>query len=199
MTLVEGDIRDADLVERLFEEDFDAVVHLAAMAGVRPSLADPLHYQDLNLRGTTILLEQLAKRPATRFVFASSSSVYGGNEDVPFREAADVHKPISPYAATKRAEGLLAYASPPLRHPHGLPAVLHGLQPAPPEMAIHKFVRLTLEGKPLPFFGDGTTRRDYTYVDDIIDGVVRSIDRCEGYEIYNLGESRTTSLAGSWR
>lgn len=198
VTLVEGDIRDADLVERLFEEeDFDAVVHLAAMAGVRPSLADPLHYQDVNLRGTTILLEQLAKRPATRFVFASSSSVYGGNEDVPFREAADVHKPISPYAATKRAGELLAYTH---HHLYGIPTAclrfftVYGPRQRP-EMAIHKFVRLTLEGKPLPFFGDGTTRRDYTYVDDIIDGVVRSIDRCEGYEIYNLGESRTTSLA----
>lgn len=198
LKLVEGDIRDAELVGKLFAEgDFDVVVHLAAMAGVRPSLKDPLHYQDVNLRGTTILLEELAKRPGTRFVFASSSSVYGGNEDVPFREAADVHKPVSPYAATKRAGELLAYTH---HHLYGIPTAclrfftVYGPRQRP-EMAIHKFVRMTLDGEKLPFFGDGSTRRDYTYIDDIIDGVVRSIDRCEGYEVYNLGESQTTSLA----
>lgn len=196
--VVEGDIRDQGLVAALFERGgFDAVVHLAAMAGVRPSLKDPLLYQDVNLRGTIVLLEELARRPGTRFVFASSSSVYGGNEDVPFREAADVHRPVSPYAATKRAGELLAYTH---HHLYGIPTAclrfftVYGPRQRP-EMAIHKFVRMTLEGTPLPFFGDGTTRRDYTYVDDIIDGVVRSIDRCEGYEVYNLGESRTTSLA----
>ncbi|MEM6673011.1 MAG: GDP-mannose 4,6-dehydratase [Planctomycetota bacterium] len=195
--LVEGDIRDAALVADLFERDFDAVVHLAAMAGVRPSLQDPLHYQDVNVRGTVILLEELKKRPETRFVFASSSSVYGGNEDVPFREAADVHRPVSPYAATKRAGELLCYTH---HHLYGIPTAclrfftVFGPRQRP-EMAIHKFVRLTLAGEPLPFFGDGSTRRDYTYVDDIIDGVVRSIDRCSGYEVYNLGESQTTSLS----
>ncbi|MEM1452629.1 MAG: GDP-mannose 4,6-dehydratase [Planctomycetota bacterium] len=195
--LVEGDIRDAALVSDLFGRDFDAVVHLAAMAGVRPSLEDPLHYQDVNVRGTAIFLEELRQRPETRFVFASSSSVYGGNEDVPFREAADVHKPVSPYAATKRAGELMCYTH---HHLYGIPTAclrfftVYGPRQRP-EMAIHKFVRKTLNGEPLPFFGDGTTRRDYTYVDDIIDGVLRSIDRCEGYEVYNLGESRTTSLA----
>ncbi len=198
VSLVEGDIRDQDLVSGLFDEgNFDAVVHLAAMAGVRPSLEDPLHYQDVNVRGTIILLEELRKRPETRFVFASSSSVYGGNKEVPFREAADVHNPVSPYAATKRAGELLAYTH---HHLYGIPTTclrfftVFGPRQRP-EMAIHKFVRMTLNGESLPFFGDGTTRRDYTYVDDIVDGVVRSIDRCEGYEIYNLGESQTTSLA----
>lgn len=197
VSLVEGDIRDEELMGDLFERGaFDAVVHLAAMAGVRPSLEDPLHYQDVNVRGTTILLEELRKRPKTRFVFASSSSVYGGNTNVPFTEVDDVHNPVSPYAATKRAGELLCYT---FHHLYGIPTAclrfftVFGPRQRP-EMAIHKFVRMTLNGEPLPFFGDGTTRRDYTFVDDIIDGVVRSIDRCEGYEIYNLGESRTTSL-----
>ncbi len=194
---VEGDIRDEALVGGLFEQGFDAVVHLAAMAGVRPSLEDPLHYQDVNLRGTMVLLEELRKRPQTRFVFASSSSVYGGNTDVPFKESADVPRPVSPYAATKRSGELLCYTH---HHLYGIPTTclrfftVFGPRQRP-EMAIHKFVRMTLEGEPLPFFGDGSTRRDYTYVDDIVDGVVRSIDRCEGYEIYNLGESETTSLS----
>ncbi|MFT5735167.1 MAG: UDP-glucuronate 4-epimerase [Planctomycetota bacterium] len=195
--LLEGDIRDAELMASLFEcGKFDGVVHLAAMAGVRPSLEDPLHYQDVNVRGTMILLEELRQRPETRFVFASSSSVYGGNKQVPFSEAGDVHHPVSPYAATKRAGELLCYTH---HHLYGIPTAclrfftVFGPRQRP-EMAIHKFVRMALDGEPLPFFGDGTTRRDYTYVDDIIDGVVRALDRCEGYEIYNLGESRTTSL-----
>lgn len=194
---VEGDIRDEALIGRLFERDFEAVVHLAAMAGVRPSLEDPLHYQDVNLRGTMVLLEELRKRPETRFVFASSSSVYGGNTDVPFKESADVPRPVSPYAATKRSGELLCYTH---HHLYGIPTTclrfftVFGPRQRP-EMAIHKFVRMTLNGEPLPFFGDGSTRRDYTYVDDIVDGVVRSVDRCSGYEIYNLGESETTSLS----
>ena len=195
--LVEGDIRDGALVAKLFADGgFDGVVHLAAMAGVRPSLQDPLHYQDVNLRGTMVLLEEVRKRPETRFVFASSSSVYGGNTKVPFAETDPVEKPISPYAATKRGCELLAYTH---HHLFGIPTsglrffTVYGPRQRP-EMAIHKFVRLVLEKKPIPFFGDGETRRDYTYITDIIDGVVRSLDRCEGYELYNLGESQTTSL-----
>ena len=197
-TLVEGDIRDADLMARLFREHgFDGVIHLAAMAGVRPSLLDPLHYQDVNIRGTMILLEELRQRPDTKFVFASSSSVYGSNEKVPFEETDDIHKPVSPYAATKRAGELLCYTH---HHLYGIATsclrffTVYGPRQRP-EMAIHKFVRMTLEGKPIPFFGDGSSRRDYTYVDDIVDGVVRSLDHCAGYEIYNLGESTTTSLS----
>lgn len=195
--LVEGDIRDADLVSRTFSEgDFDAVVHLAAMAGVRPSLADPLLYEEVNVRGTLLLLEEIRRREGQRFVFASSSSVYGGNERVPFKETDDIPHPVSPYAATKRAGELLAYT---YHHLYGIPTsclrffTVYGPRQRP-EMAIHKFVRATLAGDPIPFFGDGSTRRDYTYVDDIVDGVVRAIDRCEGYDIYNLGESETTSL-----
>jgi UDP-glucuronate 4-epimerase len=196
--VVEGDIRDEALVHRLFAEGaFDAVVHLAAMAGVRPSLKDPLLYQDVNLRGTMVLLEATRPRPETRFVFASSSSVYGGNTKVPFHEDDPVLTPISPYAATKRSCELLAWTH---HHLFGIPTTglrfftVYGPRQRP-EMAIHKFVRHVFDGKPIPFFGDGSTRRDYTYIDDIVDGVVRSIDRCEGYELYNLGESETTSLA----
>jgi UDP-glucuronate 4-epimerase len=196
--VVEGDFRDAALVSRLFDEGrFDVVVHLGAMAGVRPSLLDPLHYEDVNVRGTLVLLEEIRRRGGVRLVFASSSSVYGANEDVPFREDADIHHPVSPYAATKRAGELMCFT---FHHLYGIPTTclrfftVYGPRQRP-EMAIHKFVRMTLAGEPIPFFGDGTTRRDYTYIDDIVDGVVRSIDRCEGYEIYNLGESETTSLS----
>ncbi len=196
--IVTGDIRDRDLVAALFQgETFDAVIHLAAMAGVRPSLLDPLHYQDVNVRGTVILLEELKLRPKTRFVFASSSSVYGSNTRVPFREDDDIHHPVSPYAATKRAGELLCFTH---HHLYGIPTsclrffTVYGPRQRP-EMAIHKFVKAVLEKKPLPFYGDGSTRRDYTYIDDIVDGVVRALDRCDGYEIYNLGESATTSLA----
>ena len=196
--IVTGDIRDEALVAKLFADGrFDAVIHLAAMAGVRPSLLDPLHYADVNVRGTVILLEELRKRPATRFLFASSSSVYGSNEKVPFREDEDIHHPVSPYAATKRAGELLAYTH---HHLYGIPTsclrffTVYGPRQRP-EMAIHKFVDLVHKGRAIPFYGDGSTRRDYTYVDDIVDGVVKALDRCAGYEIYNLGESATTSLA----
>ncbi|MEO6709060.1 MAG: GDP-mannose 4,6-dehydratase [Planctomycetota bacterium] len=196
--VVTGDIRDQGLITRLFAEgEFDAVIHLAAMAGVRPSLENPLHYQDVNVRGTLILLEELKQRPKTRFVFASSSSVYGSNEKVPFREDDDIHHPVSPYAATKRAGELLAYT---YHHLYGIPTsclrffTVYGPRQRP-EMAIAKFTASILAGRKIPFYGDGSTRRDYTYIDDIVDGVVRSLDRCAGYEIYNLGESATTTLS----
>ncbi len=196
--VVEGDIRDLDLVGRLFRDrGFDAVIHLAAMAGVRASLRDPLHYCDVNIRGTQILLDQLRERPGTRLVFASSSSVYGQNERVPFREDDDIHCPVSPYAATKRAGELLCFTH---HHVYGTPIsclrffTAYGPRQRP-EMAIHKFVRLVGDGRPIPFYGDGSTRRDYTYIDDIVDGVVGALDRPRGYRIYNLGESRMTSLA----
>ena len=195
--VVVGDLRDRELVDELIDEGFEAVVHLAAMAGVRPSVEDPLLYEDVNVRGTLHLLEALKRNPTTRFVMASSSSVYGGNQVVPFSELHEIHHPVSPYAATKRATELLAYTH---HHLYQIPTTclrfftVYGPRQRP-EMAIHKFVRLLLAGEPIPFFGDGETRRDYTYIDDIIDGVVRAIDRCEGYEVYNLGESQTTSLS----
>ena len=196
--IVEGDIRDAGLVRELFREgQFETVVHLAAMAGVRPSLADPLHYQDVNIRGTLILLEELRKLEGVQLVFASSSSVYGSNENVPFEETGDIHHPMSPYAATKRSGELHCYTH---HHLYGIPIsclrffTVYGPRQRP-EMAIHKFVRMALQGEPVPFYGDGTTRRDYTYVDDIVDGVVCAVDKTAGYEIFNLGESQTISLA----
>ena len=194
--LVEGDIRDAQRMSSLFETGgFEVVVHLAAMAGVRPSIADPLKYADVNIRGTQILLEQL-KGEATRLVFASSSSVYGANENVPFSESHDIHQPVSPYAATKRAGELLCFTH---HHLYHTPITclrfftVYGPRQRP-EMAIHKFVRHCIEGRPIPFFGDGSTRRDYTYIDDIVQGVLCAVDRTSGYEIYNLGESETISL-----
>ncbi len=196
--LVEGDIRDQALVMRLFEEGgFEAVVHLAAMAGVRPSLRDPLLYTDVNIRGTQILLRELERRPGLRFVFASSSSVYGANDKIPFREDDDIHRPISPYAATKRAGELLCYTH---HHLYGTAVsclrffTVYGPRQRP-EMAIHSFTKKCLARQPIPFFGDGSTRRDYTYIADIVDGTVRALDRAQGYSIYNLGESQTISLA----
>jgi len=195
--IVTGDIRDRELVRKLFAEGrFDAVVHLAAMAGVRPSLLDPLHYEDVNMRGTMTLLEEARARAGLRFVFASSSSVYGARDKVPFSEADDIPHPVSPYAATKRAGELMCYT---YHHLFGVPVsclrffTVYGPRQRP-EMAIAKFTRSILDGEAIPFFGDGSTRRDYTYVDDIVDGVVAALDRCEGYEIYNLGESATTTL-----
>ena len=196
--LIEGDIRDQGLVGELFaSQRFDGVVHLAAMAGVRPSLLDPLLYEDVNVRGTLILLEAARRQPGLRFVFASSSSVYGANERVPFSETDDIHRPVSPYAATKRAGELHGYT---YHHLYGIPFTglrfftVYGERQRP-EMAIHKFVKAAFEGTPVPFYGDGSTRRDYTYIADIVDGVVRALDRCAGYELYNLGESQTISLA----
>ncbi len=195
--VVTGDIRDREAVGKLFAEGrFDGVVHLAAMAGVRPSLKDPLHYEDVNMRGTITLLEEARRRPGLRFVFASSSSVYGARDRVPFSEADDIPHPVSPYAATKRAGELMCYT---YHHLFAVPVAclrfftVYGPRQRP-EMAIAKFTKALLEGEPIPFFGDGSTRRDYTYIDDIVDGVVAALDRCEGYEIYNLGESATTTL-----
>ncbi len=196
--VIEGDIRDEALVAQLFQDgNFDGVVHLAAMAGVRRSLQDPLLYSDVNVRGTQILLQQLEKRPEVPFVFGSSSSVYGANENVPFSEKHDIHCPVSPYAATKRAGELLCFTH---HHLYGNPIAclrfftVYGPRQRP-EMAIHKFVRHAVNGDPIPFFGDGSTRRDYTFVADIVDGVVRALDRARDYQIYNLGESQTTSLS----
>lgn len=195
--VVTGDIRDREAVGKLFAEGrFDGVVHLAAMAGVRPSLKDPLHYEDVNMRGTMTLLEEARRRPGLRFVFASSSSVYGARDKVPFSEADDIPHPVSPYAATKRAGELMCYT---YHHLFAVPVAclrfftVYGPRQRP-EMAIAKFTKSILEGEAIPFFGDGSTRRDYTYIDDIVDGVVAALDRCEGYEIYNLGESATTTL-----
>ncbi|MAG57443.1 MAG: epimerase [Planctomycetes bacterium] len=196
--LVEKDIRDRAAMGRVFGEGrFDLVVHLAAKAGVRPSIEDPGGYVSVNLDGSAVLFDLAVQERVSRVVFASSSSVYGNNKRVPFSEDDPVDHPVSPYAATKKAGELLAHS---YHHVHGLPITclrfftVYGPRQRP-EMAIHKFTRLIDQGEPVPFFGDGTSRRDYTYVDDIVDGVLRSCDRCGGFRIYNLGESHTTTLS----
>ncbi|NOZ19771.1 MAG: NAD-dependent epimerase/dehydratase family protein [Planctomycetes bacterium] len=195
--LVEGDIRDKDLCSKIFADmNIDKVVHLAARAGVRASLEDPLLYQDVNCRGTMNLLELAHRRGVKKFVSASSSSVYGNNKKVPFAEDDWVGEPVSPYAATKRAGELFCHAC---HHLTGMPIVCLRFFTAygprqRPDMAIHKFTRLILNGEPIPMFGDGTTKRDYTYYSDIIDGVVASLDAEVGFEIINLGESNVVEL-----
>jgi UDP-glucuronate 4-epimerase len=195
--LVEGDITDEATLDALFaRERFDAIVHLAAWAGVRPSIQHPEIYADTNVRGTMNLLERARRQGIERFVFASSSSVYGGRTEVPFRESDPVDRPISPYAATKKAGEVLCYT---WHHLHGLNVAalryftVYGPRQRP-EMAIHKFATMMTRGEPIPMFGDGSTARDYTYVGDIVQGTVAALDRCQGYEIYNLGEERTTTL-----
>ncbi len=197
LRLVEGDIRDAALVDRLFATaGFDAVVHLAARAGVRPSLAEPILYEDVNCIGTLRLLEAARRHGPRIFLFGSSSSVYGINDKVPFSEADEVNLPISPYATTKRSGELLCYN---YHHLYGLRTAclrfftVYG--PAQrPEMAIHKFTDLLARHLPVPVFGDGGSRRDYTYVDDIVDGLVATLDLAPEFEILNLGGAETTSL-----
>lgn len=194
--LVEGDIRDAEVVAAALK-GCDLVVHLAARAGVRPSIEDPLLYQDVNVRGTNVILETMRKLGMKKLVFASSSSVYGNNKKVPFSETDVVDNPISPYAATKKAGELICHA---YHHLFGMDITclrfftVYGARQRP-DLAIHKFAKLILAGKSIPVFGDGSMMRDHTYIDDIIAGVVAAIDRCGGYKIYNLGESRPVSLS----
>ncbi len=197
-TLVEADIRDeATMHEVASRHDVEAIIHLAARAGVRPSIEQPLLYQSVNGTGTTVMLEVARRRRVKNFVFGSSSSVYGESGEVPFREEARVDRPVSPYAATKKANEELCFT---YHHLYGLPVTclrfftVYGPRQRP-EMAIHKFTRAIADGRPLTLYGDGSTRRDYTYVDDIVDGVVAALDRPQPYEVVNLGGSRTTSLA----
>jgi UDP-glucuronate 4-epimerase len=195
--LVEGDIRNPVLAEKVFREgQFDMVVHLAAKAGVRPSIQDPAGYVDVNINGTVILLEAAWAVGIKKFIFASSSSVYGNNEKVPFSETDNVDNPISPYAATKKAGELICYT---YSHLYGIDMTclrfftVYGPRQRP-DLAIHKFARLIEQGKAIPVYGDGSMERDFTYIEDIIDGVVASMKQCQGYHIYNLGESRPVRL-----
>ena len=196
-TLVEADIRDEEAMQRVFAGGLDAVVHLAARAGVRPSIEQPLLYQDVNVRGTNVLLEAARQHNVPRFVFASSSSVYGNNRKVPFSETDNVDDPISPYAATKKAGELLCHT---YHHLYGTAIsclrffTVYGPRQRP-DLAIHKFARLIEAGEAIPVFGDGSMMRDFTYIDDIVDGVLRALDRCTAYHIYNLGNSNPVKLA----
>ncbi|MCO6439079.1 MAG: GDP-mannose 4,6-dehydratase [Phycisphaerae bacterium] len=194
--IIEGDIRDAALMGSIFSEGIDGVVHLAARAGVRPSIEQPLLYEDVNVRGTLVLLEACRTRPKCRFVFASSSSVYGNRRDVPFRESDRVDDPISPYAATKKAGELICHT---YHHLYGIPITclrfftVYGPRQRP-DLAIHKFARLIESGKPVPVFGDGSMTRDFTFIADTVDGVLRALDRCDEYRIYNLGNEHPVSV-----
>ncbi len=196
--LSEADIRQKHALERIFKDaNFDVIVHLAARAGVRPSLEQPLLYSETNVDGTLNLLELARENDIKQFVFGSSSSVYGINAKVPFSEEDPIRQPISPYAATKAAGELLCHT---YTHLYGIRSLclrfftVYGPRQRP-DLAIHKFARLISEGKPIPVFGDGTTQRDYTYVDDIIAGVRAAIDYDRSdYEVVNLGESRTVEL-----
>jgi len=197
--LVEGDIRDEAVLRTLPE--VTAVIHLAARAGVRPSIERPTLYMDVNVMGTARLLRFVRERAIGSFVFASSSSVYGNNRTVRFTETDRVDTPISPYAATKKAGELLCHTS---THLDGIASIClrfftaHGPRQRP-DLAIHKFARLLARGEAIPMFGDGSTSRDYTYVGDVVEGVARALKWAEGnpgsYEIVNLGGGRTIDLA----
>lgn len=195
--LVEGDIRDTESVKKLFNENtFEVVVHLAAKAGVRPSIKDPITYNKVNVLGTLNILEMMKENDIKRLVFASSSSVYGDSPDVPYNETMNVNNPISPYAATKIAAEILCYN---YQHLYNISATclrfftVYGPRQRP-EMAIAKFVKKAYEGDLISIYGDGSSLRDFTYIEDIIQGVVASIDRDLGFEIINIGESETIDL-----
>jgi UDP-glucuronate 4-epimerase len=195
--LIEADIRDRAALNQALNGPFDCIVHLAARAGVRPSLQHPELYAETNINGTLNLLELARQHKIKQFVFGSSSSVYGINATVPFREDDPIRQPISPYAATKAAGELLGHT---YSHLYGIRCIclrfftVYGARQRP-DLAIHKFARLICESRPIPVFGDGTTRRDYTFIDDIIAGVRAAIDyQASDYEVINLGESRTVEL-----
>ncbi|MBV9956905.1 MAG: GDP-mannose 4,6-dehydratase [Acidobacteria bacterium] len=196
--LIEADIRDRAALDEIFAATkFEVIVHLAARAGVRPSLSEPELYAETNINGTLNLLELAREHEVKQFVFGSSSSVYGINAKVPFSEEDMIRQPISPYAATKAAGELLCHT---YTHLYGIRCVclrfftVYGARQRP-DLAIHKFARLIDAGQAIPVFGDGTTRRDYTFIEDIIQGVRAAIDYDGSeYEVFNLGESRTVEL-----
>ncbi|MDX6443698.1 MAG: UDP-glucuronate 4-epimerase [Blastocatellia bacterium] len=196
--LVEADIRNQAALEQAFAGTaFDCIVHLAARAGVRPSLKEPRLYVETNINGTLNLLELARAHGVKQFVFGSSSSVYGMNAKIPFSETDPIFNPISPYAATKAAGELICHS---YAHLYDIRIVclrfftVYGARQRP-DLAIHKFAKLISAGKPIPVFGDGATRRDYTYIDDIIAGVRAAMDYDQSnYEVFNLGESRTVEL-----
>lgn len=197
-TLHRLDIRDLDGMRSALDGDYDVIVHLAAKAGVRPSIEDPMTYNEVNVTGTQNMLEFARERDIKQFVFASSSSVYGVNPNVPWREDDHVLLPISPYASTKVSGELLGHV---YSHLYDIRFIalrfftVYGPRQRP-DLAIHKFARLMLAGERIPLFGDGTTRRDYTYIDDIVQGVRAAMDYdATPYEVVNLGNNRTIGLS----
>ena len=194
---VRGDLTDRAAVDACFASiRFDQVIHLAARAGVRPSLEEPALYQRVNVEGTVNILEAARMTGVKKITIASSSSVYGVNSKVPFAESDPIFQAISPYAASKLACEALGHV---YHHIYGMDVAMlrfftvYGPRQRP-DLAIHKFARLILAGQPIPFYGDGSTRRDYTYIDDIIDGILACTQKDLGYQIFNLGESQTTPL-----
>lgn len=195
--LVRGDLRDAAAMRALLESRYDVIVHLAAKAGVRPSIEDPTAYTEVNVAGTQNLLELARTCGVRQFVFASSSSVYGVNPRVPWREDDEGLRPISPYASTKLSGELLGHV---YSHLYDMRFValrfftVYGPRQRP-DLAIHKFARMMLKGLPIPLFGDGSTRRDYTFIDDIIKGVRAAMAYdASRYEVFNLGNNQTVTL-----
>ena len=195
--LLEIDIRDMEALQEKLTDDYDVIVHLAAKAGVRPSIQDPIGYQEVNVKGTQNLLELARHRGIKQFIFGSSSSVYGVNPNVPWKEDDCVLKPISPYASTKVSGELLGHV---YSHLYEIRFIalrfftVYGPRQRP-DLAIHKFAQLMLKGEPLPIYGDGSSRRDYTYIDDIIEGVRKAMDYTDTlYEVINLGNNQTVSL-----
>jgi UDP-glucuronate 4-epimerase len=195
---VHGDLTDKDAVEELFaSEQFDQVIHLAARAGVRPSLQEPALYQRVNVEGTVNLLEAGRARNVKKFTIASSSSVYGVNSKIPFSESDPISQAISPYAASKLADEALGHV---YHHVYGMDIAMlrfftvYGPRQRP-DLAIHKFARLISEGKPIPVFGDGSTARDYTYVTDTLQGILACTKKEFGFDVFNLGESQTVKLS----
>lgn len=196
----EGDIRDNEFLKEVFSNKIDSIMHLAAMAGVRPSIEDPSLYYDVNITGTVNLLEGCRQNNIKQFVFASSSSVYGNNKKVPFAESDRVDNPISPYAATKKSGELLCHT---YHHLFDMNFAclrfftVYGPRQRP-DLAINKFTTLISKDKEIPFFGDGTTSRDYTYIEDIVNGIVASIKYVNTdkkvFEIFNIGGDKTVSL-----
>ncbi len=194
--LIEADIRDIAAMDKVVTDDVEIVVHLAARAGVRPSIEQPVLYADVNVNGTVVLLQAAKKHKIKKFIFGSSSSIYGNNKKVPFSENDNVDFPISPYAATKKAGELICHT---YHHLYGISVTclrfftVYGPRQRP-DLAIHKFAKLIEQGSPIPIYGDGTMMRDFTYIDDIIDGTVAAMEKCTGFNIYNLGESRPVSV-----
>jgi UDP-glucuronate 4-epimerase len=195
------DIRDKEGLEKIFvKHKIDVVIHLAALAGVRPSIERPMDYQEVNIKGTLNLWELCKEFSINKFVNASSSSVYGNNQKIPFSEKDAVNEPISPYAATKKCTEILGHV---YHHLYGIDMIhlrfftVYGPRQRP-DLAIHKFTKFIHSNQEIPFYGDGSTARDYTYIDDIIDGILKSIHYLEThenvYEIINLGESEVISL-----
>lgn len=199
--LYRGDIRDKELLNKIFSENnIDIVVHLAAMAGVRPSIENPVLYQEVNCLGTQNILECMKEKRIMNLVMASSSSVYGNSKTVPFKETDIVDFAISPYAATKKANEVMTHVYHKLYNMNVIMLrffTVYGPRQRP-DLAINKFTRLMLEGKKIPMFGDGSTSRDYTYIGDIVDGIEKSVNYCLNnsnvYEILNLGNSSPVSL-----